>query len=154
MRVLAIISVAPWLMGASSLPARKVEGHKIYCGGETTNIEVEAYFSRLKDTLAEGGSGARFKQFVADRFSITDARGRWLSFRLGDFNSITPGRITRAEWGEIAKRGASGLQNAGWRGCFLDHGKVWFEADEKAGFKLTSVAKNMPWVPAKQRQTR
>lgn len=152
MRALAIISVAPFLIGASSLPASKAEARTIYCGGETTSVEVEAYFSRLEDTLAEGGSGAGFKQFVADRFSVTDAGGRWLSFRLGDFHSITPGRITRAEWAEIAKRGASGLQDAGWRGCFLDDGKVWFEADEKAGFKLTSIAKNMPWVPANQRE--
>lgn len=152
MRVLAIVAIAPWLIGASLLPASKVEGRVVYCGGETTSVEVEAYFSRLKHTLAKGGSGARFKQFVADRFSVTDAAGRWLSFRLGDFHSITPSRITRAEWAEIAKRGASGLQGAGWRGCFLDDGKVWFEADEKAGFKLTSIAKNMPWVPAKQRE--
>ncbi len=60
---------------------------------------------------------------------------------------MSPGRIGIEEWQEIHRRGERSLHGAGYRGCFMDHGKVWFEASEEHGFRLMGIAENMPWVP-------
>jgi hypothetical protein len=97
--------------------------------------------------LARPAPASRFNRFVASRFFVTDARGRTGRFNVEDVGSVSPGRISIEEWREIHRRGERSLQNAGYRGCFLDHGKVWFEASEKHGFQLIGIAKNMPWAP-------
>ena len=117
-----------------------------FCGGETDLATVRLYFADLAQALAQPGSTSRFNRFVRARFGVTDDRGETLYFNAKDVDSITPTRITIPEWREIQRRGERSLLSAGYRGCFMDHGKVWFEASEK-GFRLMGIAKNMPWVP-------
>lgn len=149
MRSLAPFSlIIALLVGGASASAPRSDKEVFYCGGETSIAEVALYFERLETALAESGPRNRFNQFVADRFGVTDASGRVLWFTLNDFGSITPGRITLEEWQHIKDRGPARLEDAGWRGCFMDHGKVWFEADEKAGFKLRSINRDMDWADA------
>ena len=147
---LIILAVSPLIAGASASAPRS--GNEVfYCGGETTNAVVASYFEKLGSALAESGPRDRFNQFVADRFAVRDSRGRELWFYLKDFNSITPGRITIEEWRHIKDRGPAKLEDAGWRGCFMDNGKVWFEADGQSGLKLRSIARDMDWIDAGER---
>ena len=118
----------------------------IYCGGETTQATVDVYFANLKSALATAGPSNRFNQFVSDKFGVTDTQGEMHWFDLKDFNSIVPDRIAIEEWQKISDRGSEMLDPAGYRGCFMDHGKVWFVAGEQSGFKLRSIAKDMDWV--------
>ena len=117
----------------------------VECGGTTTLAAVERYFLDLLRALATPGPPARFNRFVSDRFRIRDGRGRTLTFNLSEVGSVTPGRISIREWQEISRRGAESLRGAGYRGCFLDHGKVWFEGGMANAFGLTLIAKDMPW---------
>lgn len=146
MRSIAIILVLTCSGAATASSEKQSNSEVFYCGGETTRAAVELYFVNLRSALAENSPKSRFNQFVADRFGVRDTRGKTLWFDLKDFHSVTPGRIARDEWRQISNRGQDGLEDAGWRGCFLDHGKVWFEADAQSGFKLKSIAKDMPWV--------
>ena len=139
------------LVAVASASAPRSDNEVFYCGGETTNAVVALYFERLEAALAGSGPSSRFNRFVADRFSVTDASGKVLWFTLKDFNSITPGRITSEEWQHIIDRGPARLEDAGWRGCFMDHGKVWFETDKKSGFKLRSINRDMDWADAYDR---
>ncbi len=125
-------------------------GEVVYCGGETDVATVERYFSALRRALANSVPRARFNAFVSDTFGVRSARGRTLYFNVRDVGSVTPGRISIREWKEISRRGARSLNNAGWRGCFMDHGKVWFEGSRENGFRLTLISRDMPWVAAEQ----
>lgn len=118
----------------------------VFCGGETDVPTVEAYFSGLRRALDGVGPRTRFNQFVASQFGVRGKRGRTLYFNVKDIGTVTPSRITVREWREISRRGARSLQNAGWRGCFLDNGKVWFEGSKEDGFGLTLISKDMPWL--------
>ena len=117
------------------------------CGGETNLATVERYFSDLEKALAQSGSPRRFNRFVGTRLAVISSTGRPTYFTVSDVGSVTPGRITIQEWQEIHRRGERSLHNAGYRGCFMDHGKAWFEASEEHGFRLMGISKNMPWVP-------
>lgn len=152
MRSLALFTLVVSLLVAGASASAPRSGNEVfYCGGETTNFVVASYFERLESALAETGPRGRFNQFVADRFGVRDSRGRQLWFDLKEFNSITPGRITIEEWQHIKDRGPARLEDAGWRGCFMDNGKVWFEADGQSGLKLRSIARDMDWVDAGER---
>jgi len=118
----------------------------VFCGGETDVATVERYFSDLRRALTNSNPGTRLNAFVGNRFGVRNARGRTLYFNVRDVGSVTPGRISIQEWREISRRGARSLQNAGWRGCFMDHGKIWFEGSREHGFRLTLIARDMPWV--------
>lgn len=118
----------------------------VSCGGETGVATVERYFSDLRRALRNSAPRTRFNAFVDNTFCVRNARGRTLYFNVRGVGSVTPGRISIQEWREISRRGARSLQNAGWRGCFMDHGKVWFEGSREHGFRLTLIARDMPWV--------
>lgn len=122
------------------------EDEVVFCGGKTDVVTVERYFSELRDALAKPGPTKRFNAFVGPTFGTRSRSGRTLYFNVKDIGSVTPGRISIAEWREISRRSARSLNNAGWRGCFMDHGKVWFEGSEQGGFRLTLIAHDMAWV--------
>lgn len=122
-------------------------GQAVFCGGETNVATVENYFSELDRALTNPVVyRPRFNGFVGDRFGIRDARGRTLYFNVSEVGLVSPGRISIEEWREISRRGARGLRNAGWRGCFMDHGKVWFESGQDGSFRLILIARDIPWV--------
>lgn len=138
--VLALTSTA-----AASEPKSEAPVERVYCGGVTDVATVERYFADLRDALAKTSPKTRFNEFVDDEFGVRNIQGRTLYFKVRDVGSVTPGRITVREWREISRRGAQGLQNAGWRGCFMDLGKVWFVGSKDGGFRLTLIAKDMNW---------
>jgi len=118
---------------------------RFFCGGETTQAEVDRYFARLKTAIKASSPKNRFNEFVAPKFRITNERGRTLVFNLEDFNSITPGRIPLKDWQEISARGPDQVENMGWRGCMMNHGKVWFESNETKGLELKGLNRSMVW---------
>lgn len=119
--------------------------HPVYCGGVTDAATVDRYFAELRHTLAKTGPNRRFNVFVDDEFGVRSRRGRTIYFKVSDIHSVSPAYITIREWSEISRRGARSLENAGWRGCFMDLGKVWFEGSGESGFRLTLIARDMPW---------
>ncbi len=70
--------------------------------------------------------------------------GKRLTYERDEFTAVTPRFLSRDDWSIIAKRGAKSLHEAGWRGCFLDNGKVWFEADS-AGLRLVAINHDLEW---------
>jgi len=144
----ALVMVGLWPFGSASGEARSSskQSETIYCGGETDVATVERYFSDLQHALAKNAPKARFNKFVAQEFGVRSKRGHTLYFKVRDIGSVTPSRITIREWQEISRRGARSLNDAGWRGCFMDNGKIWFEGSKEIGFGLTLLSKDMPWV--------
>lgn len=126
-------------------PASSHSGDRVFCGGRTTAATVRGFFAELHRTLNTPGPKSRYNVFVEPVFSVRNS-GRTLTFNLKDIGSVTPGRISLDDWRAISERGAESLQNAGWRGCFLDNGKVWFQAGNDEGFRLSHISKDMPWV--------
>ncbi len=149
-KILSATALASCLALAASAGAPQPRDEVFHCGGETTRGKVERYFVRLKSALRATGPKSRFNEFVAPRFVITDERGRTLYFDLEDFNSITPGRIPLSDWQEISARGASEVDPIGWRGCMMNHGKVWFESDETKGIHLRGFDRSRPWEPIRR----
>ncbi len=139
--IIGLVSVAA--PGAQALPSGS---EMVICGGETDVATVDRYFADLREALMKSAPKTRFNAFVDTPFGIRSRPGRTLYFNAKDVGSITPGRISIREWREITRRGAQSLQNAGWRGCFLDNGKVWFQASKERGFRLTLISRDMPWV--------
>lgn len=132
---------------ARKAPHEPAQRDSYYCGGETDLATVERYFADLGRALAQSGPGSRFNRFVRTRFAVTDRRGRTVYFKLEDVGSATPAYITVSEWREIQRRGERSLRGAGYRGCFMDHGRVWFEGSQEDGLRLHGIARNMPWAP-------
>lgn len=144
---LALAVLIACAAGASAEPQTDTsKDTALFCGGKTDVVTVERYFSDLRDALAKPGPMRRFNAFVEPTFGIRSKSGHTLYFNLKDIGSVTPGRISIAEWREISRRGARSLNNAGWRGCFMDHGKVWFEGSEEGGFRLSLIARDMAWA--------
>lgn len=114
-----------------------------YCGGEAGPGEIDAYFTRLASHLATGVKAVPM-EFYAESFSIHSAN-RSLVFRRMDMGAGARALPSLEDWREISRQGPGSLDDAGWRGCFLAHGKVWFEADGRGGFAMTSFDKTMPW---------
>ncbi|MEO5775043.1 MAG: hypothetical protein ABIQ32_13135 [Sphingomicrobium sp.] len=119
--------------------------NRVSCGGVTDVATVERYFADLRQALAKTGPKRRFNMFVNDKFGVRSKEGDMVYFKVRDIGSVSPGYITVREWKEISRRGARSLENAGWRGCFMDLGKVWFEGSNERGFRLTMIARNLPW---------
>lgn len=136
----------------TEVPAVDNANESFSCGGETDLTTVHRYFADLKRELAKAGPPIRFNKFVAERFTIRSAQGHTLHFDLVDVGAVTPSRISVDDWRRISERGVGGLHNAGYRGCFYDSGKVWFEGEGTGAavgaFKLTLFAHDMPWMTA------
>jgi len=118
-------------------------GEVVYCGGETTQGELQAYFASLRDGLAADYQSSFFDRFVGDQFSVIRHDKR-VVYNRAEFAAVTPRFLSRKDWSMIAMRGATGLRQAGWRGCFLDNGKVWFEAGER-GLRLVTINHDLAW---------
>lgn len=151
--ILAMRTAGALLLGlalngaANAEPRPSTHGNSVvFCGGETDVATIDAYFSNLRRALRESGPKNRFNQFVASQFGVRGKRGHTLYFNVKDIGAVTPSRVTVREWKEISRRGRQSLQNAGWRGCFLDNGKVWFEGSKEDGFVLTLISRDMPWA--------
>ena len=109
----------------------------VYCGGETTKIEVRRFFAALRQGLEENRSASYFDGFLGHGFGVT-RDGRHLWYNKAEFSAATTGFISTTDWESIAKRGEDRLEPIGWRGCMMDNGKVWFEADE-SGLRLSGI---------------
>jgi len=131
MRILAILAVV-FLVGCDDERSDRLDAVSSsyaptapeFCGGQAGPGVIEGYFRTLAAALSEEGTSIPL--------AFYDAR-----LGAGD-------RPSRADWHEISRRGAAALQEAGWRGCFLASGKVWFEADGDS-FVLKRFDPAMPW---------
>ena len=118
-----------------------------YCGGETTQAKAEAFFADLKRALASEEGPAKFNRFVAPSFSVRRGERRVI-YDLDDFNSITPRFISIDDWKAIDERGLEVMGMGSWRGCMMDHGKVWLDAYGEDGILLKGINHDLKWVEA------
>ena len=103
---------------------------------------IDAYFQRLAAHLAANREAVPM-DFYGETFRIHDSDGG-LAFPRAEMRPGARALPSAQDWREISRRGASALNDAGWRGCFLAHGKVWFETDGEA-VGLIAFDKTMPW---------
>lgn len=129
---------------AESLASRP-ENDIFVCGGETTRSAVDRYYQDIAKALAEPDADRLFNHLVSRNLSLRDAHGSIVRLDSSEIETVTPRIVSRQDWQVISSRGPDALQDAGWRGCFLNHGKVWFEASEEDGLRLKSIARDMPW---------
>ena len=134
---------APATSDAIQLPSTSVRMFR--CGTQTSQEKAEAYFTDLAAALHHQSDPAQFNRFMAPSFSINSG-GANTTYNLADFRAITPDFVTIEEWREIERRGLVNVFDAGWRGCALDHGKVWFDAYGEEGLKLKSLDRDLEWV--------
>ena len=45
------------------------------------------------------------------------------------------------------REGPMQIKNLGWRGCVMNHGKVWFESNETKGLEMKGLNRSMAWEP-------
>ena len=114
----------------------------LHCGGEAAPGAIDAYFRRLAEHLATGDDPVPMT-FYAERFGVIDD-GRRLSFRREEMGAGARALPSRKDWEEISRRGRDELEPAGYRGCMIAHGKVWFES---VGDTVALIAfnKEMAW---------
>lgn len=127
-----------------SASAPTTEAATMYCGGQTTTRHVAAYFNRLAEHLAAESESVPM-EFYDETFGVSSIDGESLFFDRAEMKPGARALPSLEDWREISRRGAERLHGAGYRGCFLAHGKVWFEADAKGQLALTFFAKDMPW---------
>ena len=138
------VEVVDALMGDADDEREQDAADIIYCGGKTTRGEVSRFFEELSQGIESDRSAVFFNQFVAEQFNALRNERR-LTFDREDFKSVTPRFFSWEDWLRIDERGASSLEDMGWRGCMMDRGKVWFQADEK-GLRISSINHDMPWL--------
>lgn len=115
-----------------------------YCGGDVKAGSIEAFFQRLADHLAASEAAVPMDLYDETFSVISDDRR--LVFRRQEMGAGARALPSRDDWREISRQGLQGIHDAGWRGCFIAHGKVWFEADGET-FSLKGFNKDMPWNP-------
>lgn len=113
-----------------------------YCGGETTEDVAREYFQQLNEAIEKDLPVGEFDRFVGERFS-TFRDGRYLVFVRDEVAPVTPMRISREDWSEIARRGIDGLWD-NYRGCMHNHGKVWFQGYGNT-FELSAINHDIAW---------
>ena len=113
-----------------------------YCGGETTEGVAKRYFQQMNEAIEQDLPSSEFDRFVGDRFS-TVRDGRFLVFIRDEVTPVTPTRISREDWSEIARRGVDRLWG-NYRGCMFNHGKVWFQGDGNT-FELSAINHDIEW---------
>lgn len=132
---------------AQPVPAEQTapDDEPFFCGGETTQAKAEEFFADLRQALSSEDGPSKFNRFVAPRFWVT--RGEQsIYYDLADFNSVTPRFITIEDWEAIDERGLEVMGVGGWRGCSMDHGKVWLDAYGEDGILLKGINHDLEWV--------
>jgi len=121
------------------------ERQTIYpCGGETTFALAQDYFADLSEALASDAGPEAFNRFLAPRFSVF-RDGKYAYFDRSDFRAITPRFISREDWQRISEQGLNAVEDAGYRGCMIAHGKVWFDAYGRDGLLLKAINHDLAW---------
>jgi hypothetical protein len=115
------------------------------CGGETTREHAAQFFADLDSALKSSDSGEQFKALLTLQFTVIEGDTA-ASHDISRAGAVTPSLVTRDDWEAINARGLSELESVGYRGCMMDHGKVWFEASEGGPLKLKSINRDMDWV--------
>lgn len=128
----------------ASMPELRSQDGVFTCGGTTTRSVVERWFADLESALAASGEDHLFDNLVRQKFSVREAQGGVRRYDLASVDRITPDIISWEEWRQISITGPDQLKDAGWRGCFIDSGKMWFEASTENGFRLTSISRDLP----------
>ena len=116
-----------------------------FCGGETTREQAAQFFADLDSALKSGDSGEQLNALVTSQFTVIEDDTA-ANHDISGAGTVTPSLVTRDNWEAINARGLSELESVGYRGCMMDHGKVWFEASEGGPLKLKSINRNMDWV--------
>lgn len=115
-----------------------------FCGGETTRDKAQKFFTDLAKVLASGAEPEAFNRFVAPRFSVL--RGsKYAYFDRDDFNAVTPRFISSKDWRRISEEGLDAVEDGGYRGCMMAHGKVWFDAYDDSGLLLKAINHDLAW---------
>lgn len=128
----------------TNMPALPSQDGAFTCGGTISRTVVDRWFADLESALAAAGDDHLFDNLVRQEFSVREAQGEVRRYDLASVDRVTPDIISREEWRQISITGPDQLMDAGWRGCFIDGGKIWFEASAENGFRLTSIARDLP----------
>jgi hypothetical protein len=115
-----------------------------YCGGDVKAGSIEAFYQRLADHLAASKAAVPM-DFYDEMFSVI-SDDRRLLFRREEMGAGAKALPSLDDWREISRQGPQAIHDAGWRGCYIAHGKVWFEADGET-FSLKGFNKDMTWNP-------
>jgi hypothetical protein len=117
-----------------------------YCGIELREGAVDRFIEHLDAELTNNSSNfIRYNNLFDDRVSFYYNGYRHL--RLSSAEKSYRGRmLTTEDWEEVLVRLRDGrLESAGWRGCMLANGKIWFQATEQGELKLSSANLEIDW---------
>jgi hypothetical protein len=115
-----------------------------FCGATTTKERIDEYFDQLARFLETPGDRSRLRSLIGEHVVVVES-GRSRTVPASVFVEARPYLISVADWAEISRRGEPRLVGAGWRGCFLSHGKAAFEVDEGGHLHLSSFNLDMTW---------
>lgn len=136
--------------GAASAANQSIplSNEKIDCANLVGVDRLEAYAELIESilTTSSATSPTDSRLFAA---SFTMLEGGKVAHvtreQLGDYQGSIP---TLHDWRIIeAAFAARNVHSGGWRGCFLDHGKAFFEADGAGNIGLTSFDFDRKWEP-------
>ena len=130
----------------AAVPTQEVEAQNYsLCGATTSTQRISEYFRQINVLLERSRDPDILRKLVADAVIIVED-GRSRSVSADDM--VEQGLISTEDWAEISRRGEPRLISAGWRGCFLSHGKAFFEVDEDGHLRLASFDLDAAWDPA------
>lgn len=150
-----LVGVALLLL-ASPAPAQAAAGTGLYCGaGMASRAEMARLAGQLKKAIDDGYRIYRHPALFGDNFSIGD-RDRLLYVPARDLVNFRRQLSRRQDWDFIHKSLVDGhLASGGWRGCFVDDGKIFFEADKRGRLTISVFDADRQWSwlrkPARKR---
>lgn len=123
----------------------EVSSNTIDCG-EIVELKV---VSKLLSRLGDVARAERITDEDKDifRFPLTiKTGGKSKSISFQQIRDDTESYISFEDFRHIAGTRADDVQSGGYRGCFLAHGKVWFELPADGNnLQLMSFDKDMKW---------
>lgn len=134
------------LLLSGRAPAQVGAEPGIYCGGGMVTAAGMARFAaQLKKAIDDEYRIYRRPALFSDIFSIVD-RGRWLYVPARDLVNFRRQLSRRYDWDLVYKTLMDGrLASGGWRGCFLDDGKIFFDADKQGRLTISGFDADRQW---------
>lgn len=117
-----------------------------YCGSELSTGAVSRFVAKLSSIVTgPDAESVDASNLYYERVSFWYSGFRHDAYRdrLEDYDGRA---LEIRDWREILVRlRANQLEDGGYRGCMLDNGKVWFQADSDGELKLSAANLDRGW---------
>lgn len=128
-----------------SLHDAKIQKY-LTCGREASSDKISQYIQRIRDLISSEYQIYSHSDLFFSRVYLGSYE-KGLSVAREDIGKFPRELPTNEDWDKILRSlGEGNLKSAGWRGCFLSHGKIAFNADADGNLGISAFDAGRAWA--------